>query len=93
MQCIAIYQDTGGTLWVGTSGGLDRLDPASGTFVHYVHNPQDAGSLSSNFVAHIFEDRLGSLWVGTVGGGLNRLDQEHRPFFALPRSEQPPQPG
>jgi signal transduction histidine kinase/ligand-binding sensor domain-containing protein/CheY-like chemotaxis protein len=77
-----IYQDSSGqdsagaALWVATDGGLDRLDQASGTFVHYVHKAQEAGSLSANAVIHISEDHLGNLWVGTVGGGLNRLDRK-----------------
>ena len=29
-----IYQDRAGALWIGTNGGLDRLDPARGTFIH-----------------------------------------------------------
>ena len=43
-----VYQDSGGVLWVGTGGGLDRLDPATGSFIHYKHDARDAGSLSSN---------------------------------------------
>ena len=62
-------------LWVGTGDGLDRLDPATGSFIHYKHDARDAGSLSSNRVTTIFEDRQGNLWVGT-DAGLNKLKRD-----------------
>ena len=69
------YQESGGVLWVGTGDGLDRLDPATGSFIHYKHDARDAGSLSSNRVTTIFEDRQGNLWVGT-DAGLNKLERD-----------------
>ena len=66
------FADPSGIIWIGV-GGLDRLDPVSGTFTHYRHDPNDAESLSSNNVMAIHMDHLGYLWVGT-GEGLDRLD-------------------
>jgi hypothetical protein len=43
-------------------------------FLHYKHDPQDAGSLSSSLINSIVEDRLGNLWIGTQRG-LNKLDR------------------
>ncbi|MEJ2065612.1 MAG: two-component regulator propeller domain-containing protein, partial [Reinekea sp.] len=44
-----IIQGQGGVLWLGTSGGgLDRFDPATETFTHYRHDPEDPSSLSGN---------------------------------------------
>ena len=67
-----IFADPTGIIWVG-AGGLNRLDPVSGTFTHYRHDPNDAESLSSNAVVAIQMDHLGYLWVGTIKG-LDRLD-------------------
>ncbi len=61
----AIFQDRAGRLWLGTQGGLLRLDDLK------LFTTQDG--LSANDVRAIVEDREGSLWVGTEGGGLNRL--------------------
>ena len=58
-----------------------------------MHNPQDGGSLSSNFVVNIFEDHLGNLWVGTVGGGLNRLDRNTGRFSPFLDPNNPRSPG
>jgi ligand-binding sensor domain-containing protein len=69
-----IYEDREGRLWIGTnSGGLARLDRASGRFEIFRHDPAKAESLSHDSVYAIAEDGEGALWVGTQGG-LNRLD-------------------
>ena len=67
-----LFADPAGNIWVG-AGGLDMLDPVSGTFTHYRHDPNDPESLSSNGISAIHMDHLGYLWVGT-GEGLDRLD-------------------
>ena len=75
----AISIDRSGRLWVGTDGGLDRLDQgAEGSFVHYVPEAGSDSSLSEAKVRAILEDDTGSLWVGTSSGGLNRLGKEGR---------------
>lgn len=71
----ALYQDSKGTLWVGTSEhGLQRYIPGTDSFISYVNDPADPTSLSWNNVDEILEDKYGTLWVGTFGGGLNRMD-------------------
>jgi len=84
----AILEDHKGALWVGTSGGLDKLvlseaegfDPATETFAHYRHDPDDADSLSENRVTVLYEDSSGNLWVGARNGGLNRFDRATETF-------------
>lgn len=81
-----IYEDADGALWIGTGGfgipgaGLARLDPATGAFTHFRHDPDDPTSVSSDTIAAIVEDRSGDLWVAAggfslAGAGLNRLDR------------------
>lgn len=69
-----IVSRTTGAVWVGTyNNGLDRLDPKSHRFRHYVagNGPQH---LTSNYIYSLLEDRKGNIWIGT-GGGLNVIDQ------------------
>ena len=63
-----INQDRAGILWLATATGLHRLDPASGAFRHYSHDPADPASLSSSVVRSTYEDREGTLWVCTLAG-------------------------
>jgi len=76
----SLHVDKQGVLWIATYGGLHALDLKSGKMSVYVHEPQNALSLSSDQVRVIFEDRKGTLWVGTDGGGLNALDRTTEKF-------------
>jgi signal transduction histidine kinase/ligand-binding sensor domain-containing protein len=67
----AIYEDGGGTLWVGTPAALNRIDRKTGRYTYY--HPT-AGPAATTDVIAIREDRSGNLWVGTYGHGLLRLD-------------------
>jgi ligand-binding sensor domain-containing protein/serine phosphatase RsbU (regulator of sigma subunit) len=78
----ALFEDNSGILWVGTDGGgLNRLDPGSGRFSHYLNDPRNPQSLSYNEIRSIFQDQSGLLWVGTYGGGVNRIDARKKPFL------------
>lgn len=61
-------RDRGGKLWIGTNGGLNALDRATGRFVRYQVDSANARALSHNRVRCAMEDRLGGLWFGTYGG-------------------------
>jgi len=69
----AIIEDSTGTLWIGTSQGLNRFMPDGTTgFTHYFHQPDDPRSLSHSQITSLLIDRRGTLWVGTPMG-LNTL--------------------
>src|SRR6185436_9777145 len=69
-----IFEDREGRLWVGTNtGGLARLDRATGRFDVLRNAPADPKSISNDSVYSIVESPDGALWVGTQQG-LNRLD-------------------
>ncbi len=76
-----LLEDRHGDLWVGTHGGLNRLDRRSATFTRYLHDPADSTSLSHDWVRSLHEDRDGRLWVGT-DGGLNLWREESGTFVA-----------
>lgn len=70
-----LYQRPGDPgLWLCTRSGLYRLDPASGRFEGWRHDPADPDSIAADFVAAMLQDRAGRVWVATVDGGLDRFD-------------------
>jgi PAS domain S-box-containing protein len=67
----AILQDRRGFMWFATRDGLNRYD--GNAFVVYKNNPNDPGSLGSNFIQDLMEDDHGYLWIAT-NTGVNKFD-------------------
>lgn len=60
----AFYQDAQGMLWIGTDGGLSRLDPSDGSFAEFT----EKNGLPNNVVRGILGDDAGDLWLSTNRG-------------------------
>ena len=59
-----IYRDSQKRLWIATRKGLDRFDPATGTFTRFDKND----GLPSNVIAGIVQDNNGDIWLSTTNG-------------------------
>ena len=60
----SILEDDSGALWIGTYGGLDRLDPTTGTFRHF----RRLGGSGPDRVRALWQDADQRLWIGTDNG-------------------------
>jgi signal transduction histidine kinase/streptogramin lyase len=73
---MALLYDHRGTLWIGTmSGGLDKLEVATGRIEVIRSVADDSSTLPANGVMTLYADGAGTLWVGTFRGGLASIDQ------------------
>jgi signal transduction histidine kinase len=63
----ALLESRDGAMWVGTYGGLSRIENGE------VRTWKSADGLSSEKIRSLYEDESGVLWVGTYDGGLNRV--------------------
>lgn len=61
---LCITADHTGALWIGTMGGLNRFDPASGSFQRY----RESNGLPNDVILGILEDAVGNLWISTNKG-------------------------
>ncbi len=76
----AIVEDKEGYLWVATRlGGLNRYDPRTENFTHFLHNDGNPASLSDNHVNVLYLDKDDNLWVGTTKG-LDLFDRARNTF-------------
>lgn len=76
-----ICQDDRGYLWIGTwSGGLNRLDPGTGTFTRFLKDDDDPGGIHNNCIRSLFKSRDGKIWIGFHDGGLDALDPVNQRF-------------
>ncbi len=67
----ALFEDSRGTLWIGTKGmGAYTLSP-NGRLSHYTADSSDPYAISHNDIYDFCEDALGNVWIATFGGGLN----------------------
>jgi len=58
----AVLEDDAGAVWVGTlNSGLNRLDPKTGRFERFRHDPQAAGTLAHDQVRSLLQDADGRL--------------------------------
>jgi len=77
-----------GKLWIGTLGrGLIVFDPITSEPVHYLNDPNDNSSISSNTISSICEDDFGNMWMATGsnmsidGNGLLRFTKKTKKFI------------
>jgi diguanylate cyclase (GGDEF)-like protein/PAS domain S-box-containing protein len=73
---LALYEDSGRRLWVGTLGGLNVLEIDSGVMRKVSKDRTRSDTLSGELVRVVTQGDDGSLWVGTHNG-LNRMLDYH----------------
>jgi ligand-binding sensor domain-containing protein/signal transduction histidine kinase len=73
---LALTEDAGGDLWIGTEGGLARLRDD-----HLSTYGEDDG-LPSRHILSLLTDRQGVLWIGTAAGLARRTDGGATAFAA-----------
>ena len=86
----SIVEDKSGYLWIGTRlGGLNRYDPRTEQFVHFMHDDTNPLSINDNLINVLYIDSNDTLWVGT-SSGLDKFDRENSHFqhqrFSPPRN-------
>jgi signal transduction histidine kinase/ligand-binding sensor domain-containing protein/CheY-like chemotaxis protein len=74
-QIWVLFEDSEGSLWVGSESGVSRFRTNPLPFVNYQHDSRNPNSLRNNKVLAVHEDGQGFLWIGTAGG-LHRLDRK-----------------
>lgn len=62
----AIFKDSRGLMWFGTTNGLFRFDGSN--LVYRRKYPGAAGTLPDNTIVNIAEDKQGNMWIATLGG-------------------------
>ncbi|WP_161889732.1 hybrid sensor histidine kinase/response regulator transcription factor [Pontibacter russatus] len=73
----SITQDDKGLMWFATEDGLNRFDGYSFKVFKYV--PNQAFSLTGNFIQKVFKDSKGVIWASSRYG-LNRFDAKTESF-------------
>jgi diguanylate cyclase (GGDEF)-like protein len=88
----AIVADGRGGLWVGSDGGLDWVDAASGRVTQVPMGAGSRSALPGERVVALLLDRDGALWAGTTAG-LFRRDAGQERFQAVALAAPAGQPA
>ncbi|GAA0877547.1 hypothetical protein GCM10009119_05150 [Algoriphagus jejuensis] len=59
-----IHADSQGMIWLATQEGLNKLDPATDTFIRYT----EADGLATNLIQGIVEGDDGEMWIASQSG-------------------------
>ncbi len=62
---VAVREDQDGEIWVATARGLDRFDPETRTFEHFIPEPNDPDP-AANMIRMGTQDINGDLWITTI---------------------------
>src|SRR5262249_48886919 len=69
-----LYEDRAGTIWIGSTKGLYRLDRGADQWrFSYIDLGVKMDFIDGNGVYSLLEDRRGALWVSTIVGLFRRL--------------------
>ena len=64
----AVFVDRLGFVWAGTTGGLDKLDPVTGTIYHYKIKDTGKPDEQIGYIISIFQDDKDAIWAVTEAG-------------------------
>jgi class 3 adenylate cyclase/ligand-binding sensor domain-containing protein len=72
----SLIEGSDGRIWAGTMRGVLGLDPRTGAWQHFTHDPSDPASLPVEIVFSLAADPTDPrvIWAGTNGGGISRID-------------------
>lgn len=75
----AICEDVN-SMWVGSLGGLNRIDKLTGNVFTYKNDSSNSETLSHNTVLSLVKDSTNTFWIGTLAG-LNRYGATEGQFI------------
>ncbi|MBI9061539.1 MAG: SpoIIE family protein phosphatase [Marinilabiliaceae bacterium] len=80
-QVTALFQDSRGFIWVGTTDGLNRYDGYD--FSVFRHHPMDTSSIAGNNIQAITETSNNNIWIGTRNSGIAIWNKKTGTFINL----------
>ena len=85
-QIVNSIVNEGDYIWVGTTGGLVKLNKETGESTFY--NNSNSG-LPGNYVLSLAIDGSGNMWIGTWKGGLAKFDGTNWTVYNTSNSSLP----
>ena len=72
---VYIEEDLNSNLWIAShNNGLFKYDRSSGRFIHFLHNPDDSTTISSNRINNTLLDSRQQLWMIHADSLVDKMD-------------------
>jgi signal transduction histidine kinase/CheY-like chemotaxis protein/AraC-like DNA-binding protein len=76
---VDLIEDHLGNIWISTTEAVDLLNPQTGRFTTFTHDPAKPKSINYNGATCLFKDSRNTVWIGT-SNGLNYFVQKDSSF-------------
>ncbi|HUH97743.1 MAG TPA: two-component regulator propeller domain-containing protein [Anaerolineales bacterium] len=86
----SIYISPAGEVWICTDGGLDRFDPKTRSFDHFLLSALGSPIADNVPVRAVYQDYQGMMWIGTLDG-LIRWDRAANRFVLYQHEPNDPE--
>ncbi|MEJ7701205.1 MAG: two-component regulator propeller domain-containing protein [Pyrinomonadaceae bacterium] len=87
-----LLQDSRRRIWVGSNGGLFRLEKSGDQFKHQLIQINLPSATAAEYVYSLYEDRHGAIWVGTETALYRILPDNRVTKYAASYAEGEPKP-
>ncbi len=79
-----VFDQDADAMWIGTRGGLTKLNMRSFQFTTFVHDPNNPESIPDSEIRAVYVDKLKRIWIGTKSSGLVIFNQSTKMFTKIP---------
>ncbi len=78
-----LFEDRYGFIWIGTTAGVDKIDPVTGKVIHYYLKNPDNNSSYVGYIYAVFQDNKDDMWIAT-NAALFRINYQTGKFTTVP---------
>jgi ligand-binding sensor domain-containing protein len=80
-----LFEDRQGYIWIGTTAGLDKLDPVTGLTRHFPIHLKSSGTPYIGYIYAVSQDKEDYIWA-TTDAGIFRIDYKSGAFVLIPET-------
>lgn len=81
-----LFEDRQGFIWIGTTTGLDKIDPITNRIVHYPLRSTDSKSSFVGYIYSVFQDKEENIWAST-DAAVYRMNYKTGAYTAIPKTK------
>jgi len=89
-KVISLCESSDGSIWTGTTGGLNRFNKRTGIITRFRHESGNHDSIGFDVITSLHEDSSGRMWIGNDIGGIGIFHRLTNTFEHLKPDDKNP---